>query len=303
MVYSVLCPLQLLSPKTCKKLCQRPDLQSNANSVPLWTCFCRYRSKGVLLGKVRSKVKWGDVDAVKAELQSQLVSVLGGMTAQDLEEPEKKPKKKKEKARRHMIFCQNWVDIPRSSLLCRASEGSTWRSYSSLSFARLAVGRDRRVWGMGIVQAVTRLETVDAAHPSEQASVNGNGATPTPTPPADLWAHLPSPHQNFSVHTTLTFSDGSVSNISNSPARLEEHLHHTGGQVRTRFPPEPNGYLHIGHAKVCPLGATNHLEDFTWRFLWKISSRCMVWSIFPANLGFCVCCLIDLIGIRPCWQW
>jgi len=41
-----------------------------------------------------------------------------------------------------------------------------------------------------------------------------------------------------------------MKSAQNSEAITKEHLKVTNGKVFTRFPPEPNGYLHIGHAKA-----------------------------------------------------
>ncbi|XP_020966730.1 glutamine--tRNA ligase isoform X2 [Arachis ipaensis] len=77
-------------------------------------------------------------------------------------------------------------------------------------------------------------------------------AAPEKPPEEELNPFLifPNPEENFKVHTDVHFSDGSILRCSNTKELLDKHLKATGGKVLTRFPPEPNGYLHIGHAKA-----------------------------------------------------
>uniref|UniRef100_UPI00358DE5DD glutamine--tRNA ligase isoform X2 n=1 Tax=Myxine glutinosa TaxID=7769 RepID=UPI00358DE5DD len=137
------------------------------------------------------------------------------------------------------------------SIILRHQEGLTWERYNFNMGLLMAETRKLLRWADGkAVKNEVDMQTQKMKGEKNHLDICTsavNGENPPRT--LSLMEQLRGAALGFHKPGENYTMDGYVV-TSNTMNLLKQHLERTGGQVRTRFPPEPNGILHIGHAKA-----------------------------------------------------
>ncbi|GJN91074.1 hypothetical protein Rhopal_004089-T1 [Rhodotorula paludigena] len=138
-----------------------------------------------------------------------------------------------------------WTGFSKTSGLMRQADALRWVNPLELKAAAEAVFEE--LFGKKEDAKAKAQAAADKAKKEAKAPKASTSASPAAGAASAGAAESP---DDMFAHGWLSRLHKPGGNEQKIPERMKEHLQWTGGKVFTRFPPEPNGFLHIGHSKA-----------------------------------------------------
>ena len=175
----------------------------------------RYRLVPKLLGIAMQKLKWGDGSVIKTEFDQNVLKLIG-------------PKGEQDENTGTAAAAAAASAKPIKPAAAAKTNGST-------ATAAAAAAANSQIPSSTIIPSAITVSSDIASASSSSASsslnVNGDGGA-------------------ISIEDSFVDDGRDIPESRNTAEQIAANHKVTGGHMLTRFPPEPNGFLHIGHCKA-----------------------------------------------------